>query len=67
MVAADPVLTWRKSTRSGEAMHCVEVAHAGDAIAMRDSKHPDGPRLVFSAEGWRAFLAAVRVGDFDLQ
>jgi hypothetical protein len=29
-------------------------------VAVRDSKEPDGPKLMFSPEQWRAFLAGVR-------
>jgi hypothetical protein len=35
-------------------------------MAVRDSKHPDGPVLRFSAEEWRAFLAGAKTGEFDL-
>jgi|HubBroStandDraft_1064217.scaffolds.fasta_scaffold06540_5 hypothetical protein len=57
---------WRKSTRSGgNGGNCVEVASlAGGMIAVRDSKDPNGPALVFTADEWRAFLSGARAGDF---
>jgi len=58
-------LTWRKSTRSGAAGHCVEIASAATAVFVRDSKDVAGPVLEFGAEGWAEFLAGVRNGDFD--
>ncbi|GAB2654889.1 DUF397 domain-containing protein [Saccharopolyspora gloriosae] len=50
--------TWRKSSRSGggSGNNCVEVAFAGPAVAVRDSKEPDGPALAFTPGTWRAFL-----------
>jgi hypothetical protein len=33
-------------------------------MAVRDSKHPDGPVLRFGAEEWRAFLADAKAGEF---
>jgi hypothetical protein len=33
------------------------------AIAVRDFKDPDGPRLAFTAGGWRAFLRQVKDGQ----
>jgi hypothetical protein len=39
--------TWHKSSRSG-ANGCVEVAHGNDQIAVRDSKDPSGPILLFA-------------------
>jgi hypothetical protein len=32
----------------------------GAAIAVRDSKDPDGPRLAFATDDWRAFLRQVK-------
>ncbi|MFD0410125.1 DUF397 domain-containing protein [Kitasatospora sp. NPDC127116] len=32
---------------------------------VRDSKDPDGPALVFPAEAWMSFVAAVRSGQFS--
>ncbi|MFD0410122.1 DUF397 domain-containing protein [Kitasatospora sp. NPDC127116] len=55
---------WRKSTYSQQGGNCVEVddAHPG---RVRDSKDPQGPALVFPAEAWVSFVAAVRSGEFS--
>jgi hypothetical protein len=55
---------WRKSSYSaGNGGDCVEVARAlPDAVAVRDSKDPDGPKLIFTPADWAAFTAAVRTG-----
>lgn len=58
-------LTWRKSTRSAAAGHCVEVASAAAAVFVRDSKDVAGPVLRFGTRGWAQFLAGVRNGEFD--
>ncbi len=36
------------------------------AVAVRDSKDPDGPRLAFRPEQWQSFATQVKVGRFDL-
>jgi hypothetical protein len=61
----DATLTWRKSTRSGAAGHCVEVADAPAEVFVRDSKDVTGPVLRFSAPDWAGFIAGVRDGEFD--
>ena len=44
---------------------CVEVCHRADGrVAVRDSKHPEGPVLIFTAGEWADFLAGVRAGEF---
>ncbi len=49
-------LAWRTSSYSGDnGGTCVEVGTAGPAVAVRDSKHPDGPQLAFPADTWKAF------------
>ena len=48
--------TWRKSTYSNNGGACIEVAGGmPNAVAVRDSKDPDGPKLAFTSEAWRAF------------
>jgi predicted secreted Zn-dependent protease len=61
----DATLTWRKSTRSGAAGHCVEVANAPAAVLVRDSKDATGPVLAFGESDWAGFIAGVRSGEFD--
>ncbi|OLT13435.1 DUF397 domain-containing protein [Pseudonocardia sp. CNS-139] len=55
---------WRKSSYSGGNGQCVEVAFAGEAVGVRDSKDRSGPVLVFEARDWAAFVAGVVGGDF---
>lgn len=55
---------WRKSSRSsgGGNGDCVEFADLADAVAVRDSKNPHGPALVFSTATWRSFVQAAQDG-----
>jgi hypothetical protein len=55
-----PALTWRKSSRSVSRIQCVEVARTDEAVAVRDSKNPDGPALVVSPATFRRFLGSLR-------
>ena len=54
---------WRKSSYSGSnGGTCVEVGTAGLAVAVRDSKDPDGPLLAFAADTWKVFAERVKAG-----
>ena len=49
----------RKSSRSGGAVNdnCVEVAFAGVAVGVRDSKNVAAGHLVFERAAWVAFAS----------
>ena len=59
---------WRKSSKSnGQGGACVEVANnLPGIVAVRDSKNPDAPALVFTHAEWEAFLDGVSKKEFDL-
>jgi len=61
-----PRALWRKSTYSGGNGSCVEVADLGPVTAVRDSKDPDGPKLIFAADRWRNFISDAKAGAYDL-
>lgn len=56
---------WRKATASQANGECIEVAFVPGAVAMRDSKDPEGPALLFTAAEWAAFLGGAKAGEFD--
>lgn len=42
-------MVWKKSSFTAQE-NCVELAHLGTVVAVRDSKDPDGPRLTVTHE-----------------
>ncbi|MFF3332584.1 DUF397 domain-containing protein [Streptomyces sp. NPDC002888] len=56
---------WLRSSYSTGANNCVETARPATGpwsgqLAVRDSKNPVGPALLFSPESWSGFTAAFR-------
>ena len=59
-------LTWRKSRASNPRGDCVELAQLGSgAVAMRNSRDPHGPAIVYTTAEIAAFLAGAKAGEFD--
>lgn len=60
---------WHISTFSSDTgAACVEAGPVADGdgrIAVRHSRHPGGPTIVYTRQEWDAFLAGVRDGQFD--
>jgi Domain of unknown function (DUF397) len=52
---------WRKSAYSNNGGACVEVArNLPGIVAVRDSKDPHGPALIFTPADWEAFTAGIK-------
>jgi hypothetical protein len=60
---------WKKSSRSGgseaQCVECADMTHTHARIAVRDSKDPEGPALLFTPEAFNGFIAAVKRNEFD--
>lgn len=58
---------WTKSSYSGGNGACVEVkSPVTQAIAVRDSKAPEGPSITFVPGAWTAFVRDVAEGVIDV-
>ncbi|HVE97160.1 MAG TPA: DUF397 domain-containing protein [Pseudonocardiaceae bacterium] len=59
-------VNWRKSRHSGQIGNCVETAALDSGeIALRNSRYPSGPALIFTRDEMAAFLAGAKDGEFD--
>lgn len=59
------VTAWRKSHYSNPSGNCVEMAELpAGSVAVRNSRFPDGPALIFTPAQWAAFIGGIRAGDF---
>ncbi|WP_084338374.1 DUF397 domain-containing protein [Actinomadura oligospora] len=57
---------WLKSRRSNSQGNCVEIAELpGDRVAMRNSRHPEGPALIYTRPEIEALILGAKDGDFD--
>ena len=55
-------LTWFKSSKSyanGACITCARLPEGG--MAVKDSKHPDGPALLFTPATWQAFAETLKL------
>ncbi len=55
---------WIKASRSDGINECIEVAAVGENIAMRNSRDPQGPALIFTRGELSAFADGVSKGEF---
>ena len=59
-------VAWQKSKHSNPNGACVEVANLSTGeIAVRNSRFPEGPALVYTRAEIDAFLAGAKDGEFD--
>jgi hypothetical protein len=58
---------WQKSSFSGNGNNnCVEMAALPTGeIAVRNSRDPDGPTLIYTRAEFEALIRGARNGDFD--
>ena len=57
---------WQKSHRSNSQGNCVEMAQLPDgSVAVRNSRHPAGPALVYTKSEMRTLIQSAKAGDFD--
>lgn len=60
-------VTWLKSRHSTADGNCVELALLGEgSVAVRNSRDPHGPALVYTRAEIAAFIAGAKDGEFDL-
>jgi hypothetical protein len=57
---------WYKSPASSPQGNCVELASLpGGQIAMRNSRHPDGPALIFTKDEMKDLIDTLKSGTLD--
>lgn len=57
---------WQKSRRSNSKGNCVELASLPSGqVAMRNSRHPEGPALIYTRAEIEALILGAKDGDFD--
>jgi Domain of unknown function (DUF397) len=60
------LVAWRKSTASNPNGDCVELATLpAGPVAMRNSRDPHGPALLYPRAAIAALLEGVKAGEFD--
>lgn len=67
MPATELLVVWHRSRRSSPSGNCVELAKLPDGagVAVRNSRDPEGPALIYTPAEIAIFLRSVRAGEFD--
>ena len=62
-----PEVAWKKSGRSNPSGNCVEMTALTNSsdIAVRNSRDPEGPALLYTRSEIAAFVRGAKDGDFD--
>ena len=59
-------VAWRKSVYSNSQGNCVELAKLPDGgVAVRNSRFPGGPALIYTRDEIKALILGVKDGEFD--
>ncbi|WP_405994196.1 DUF397 domain-containing protein [Streptomyces sp. NBC_00986] len=56
---------WQKSSYTNPTGECVEVAHPGGEVWVRDSKNHAQQHMVVTRMAWSTFVTAVAAGRAD--
>ncbi|MFG1879725.1 DUF397 domain-containing protein [Sphaerisporangium sp. NPDC049003] len=59
-------LAWRVA-RDCNTSNCVAIAVTDGMVAVRDSKDPCSPVLLYTESEWQAFINGAKNGEFDMQ
>ncbi|MER7226426.1 DUF397 domain-containing protein [Streptomyces rubradiris] len=57
---------WVKASASDGRDDCVELADLGENVAVRNSRDPEGPALIFTRSELAAFVDGSKKGEFDV-
>jgi len=62
-----PAVGWQKSRRSNPSGNCVELTKlkGSEGIAVRNSRDPQGPALIYTPDEIAAFIHGAKDGEFD--
>ncbi|MFJ9523216.1 DUF397 domain-containing protein [Kitasatospora sp. NPDC101801] len=64
--ASSIVAHWIKSFASSANGNCAELAKLADGtVALRNSRDPEGPALIFSRPEMEAFITGAKNNEFD--
>lgn len=57
---------WFVPRRSSNGNTCVETMFTAEAVLVRNNLRPEAGTAVFTHDEWRAFVAGVRDGDYEV-